>query len=258
MFQSLSQQLDDKKKRRVATVQTLTIAENSNADLRKKLTAEEQARKSADAALKGAEKQAESQRKLTNETKEQLAASNEQVVALKQQLEEAKKLKDKAEKARMQAKEDKAKAEKERDEAEQHSYDVGVAEIEDTLRAEVPVVCCAYCTQTQEEDLNQAGIDASSELRKPENIVFPFALQIPNQKEEAPPVSQPIKEAQSQHLPSTSQQEQGRKQETLKDSSSDKVTEVLQPRAASQDFEKQLASVTLPAEGSLKEKEIPP
>ena len=41
-------------------MQTLTIAENSNTDLRKKLTAEEQARKSANAALKGAETQAES------------------------------------------------------------------------------------------------------------------------------------------------------------------------------------------------------
>ena len=94
MFHSLSQQLDDKKKRRVAAVQTLTIAENSNVDLKKKLTAEEQARKSADAALKGAGKQAESQRKLTNEAKEQLTASREQVATLKQQLEEAKKLKD--------------------------------------------------------------------------------------------------------------------------------------------------------------------
>ena len=84
MFNSLSQQLDNERKQRVAAVQTLTIAENSNTDLRKKLTVEEQARKSVDVALKGAEKQAESQRKLTNETKEQLAASNEQVVALKQ------------------------------------------------------------------------------------------------------------------------------------------------------------------------------
>ena len=204
----------------------------------KKLTAEEQARKSADAALKGAEKQAESQRKLINKAKEQLAASKEQVAALKQQLEEAKKLKDQAEKARMQAEEDKAKAEKERDEAEQHGYNVGVAEIEDTLRAEVPAVCRAYCTQTWEEALNQAGIEAFSELRKPENIVFPLALQILNQKEVAPPVSQPTKEAQSQHPSSTSQQEQGREQETLKEPSSDKVTEALQPGAASQDFEK--------------------
>ena len=40
----------------------------------------------------------------------------------------------------------------------------------------------------------------------------------------------------------------------------DKVTESPQPGAASQDFEKQLASVTLPAQGSLKgkEKETPP
>ena len=162
------------------------------------------ARNSADAALKGAEKQAESQRKLTNKAKEQLAASNKQVAALKQQLGEAKKLKDQAEKARMQAEEDKAKAEKERDEAEQHGYDVGGAETEDTLRAEVPAVCRAYCTQTWEEALNRAGIDASSELRKLKNIVFPLTLQIPNQKEVAPPVSQPIKEAQSQHPPSTS------------------------------------------------------
>ena len=91
---SLSQQLDEERKRRATAVQTLTIAENKNTDLRKRLTAEEQARKSVDVALKGAEKQAESQRKLTNEAKEQLAASKEQVVALKQQLEEAKKLKD--------------------------------------------------------------------------------------------------------------------------------------------------------------------
>ena len=110
----------------------------------------------------------------------------------------------------MQAEEDKAKAKKERDVAEQHGYDVGVAETEDALRAEVPVVCRAYCTQTWEEALNQARIDASSELRKPENIIFPLALQIPNQKEVAPPVSYPAKEAQSQHPPSTSQQEQGR------------------------------------------------
>ena len=69
-------------------------------------------------------------------------------------------------------------------------------------------MCRAYCIQTWEEALNQAGIKASSELRKPENIVFSLALQIPSQKEAAPP--QPIKEAQSQHPLFTSQQGQGR------------------------------------------------
>ena len=79
----------------------------------------------------------------------------------------------------MQAEEDKVKAEKERDEAEQYGYDVSVAETEDALQAEVPVVCHAYCAQTWEKALNQAGIEALSELRKPESIIFPSALQVP-------------------------------------------------------------------------------
>ena len=87
----------------------------------------------------------------------------------------------------MQAEEDKAKAEKERAEAKQNGYDVGVAETEDALRVEVPAVCRAYCTQTWEEALNRAGIEASSKLRKLENIVFPLALQISSQKEVALP-----------------------------------------------------------------------
>ena len=37
-------------------MQTLAVAENSNTDLKKKLIAEEQARKSADSALEGADK----------------------------------------------------------------------------------------------------------------------------------------------------------------------------------------------------------
>ena len=56
MTNSLYQQLDEERKRRAAAMQTLAIAENSNTDLKKKLTAEEQARKSADVALKGAER----------------------------------------------------------------------------------------------------------------------------------------------------------------------------------------------------------
>ena len=60
MTNSLSQQLDEERKRRAATVQTLTIAKNNNIDLKKRLTTEEQAQKSADAALEGAKRQAES------------------------------------------------------------------------------------------------------------------------------------------------------------------------------------------------------
>ena len=83
MTNSLHQQLDEERKMRAAAVQTLAIVENSNTDLKKKLTAEEQAQKSTDAALEGAERQAKSQRKLARETNDQLADSNEQLAALK-------------------------------------------------------------------------------------------------------------------------------------------------------------------------------
>ena len=241
-------------------MQTLATAEDSNVELRQKLKAEEHARKSFDSALKGAETQVESQRKLANEVKGQLVVAKEQVAALKQQLEEANKLKDLAEKAKLQAEEDKVKAEKERDEAEQHGYDVSVAETEDALRAEVPVVCHIYCAQTWEEALNQAGVEASSELRKLESIIFPSALQVPKQTEIAPLAPQSVNEAPPQHPPITVQPEQGKEKETQKGPSSDKVTETSKPGTASQDFEKQLALVTLPVQESLKgkEKEIPP
>ena len=52
---SCYQQLDEKRKRRATAVQTLAIAKNSNAGLKKKLAAEEQARKSANSALEGRE-----------------------------------------------------------------------------------------------------------------------------------------------------------------------------------------------------------
>ena len=139
-----------------------------------------------------------------------------------------------------------------------------MAKTEDPLRAEVPAICRAYCAQTWEEALNRAEIDASSELRKLENIFFPPALQVPNQKEAAPPVTWPVEEAQPQNPPSSSQQEQDKELETLKGTSSDKVAEFLQHGAASQSFEKELASTTLPVEGASKEnerekeKEVPP
>ena len=202
IYHSVVQQLEEERRRRVAAVQTMSVAEKSNTELKERVKAEEQLRKSAEAALKGAETQAESQRKMVIEVKGQLVTAKEQIATLRQQLEEANQLKALAEKARAQAEEGKLKAEKERDEAEQHGYDVGVAETEDTLRAEVPAVCRAYCAQTWEEALNQAGVEASSGLRKPENIIFPSALQIPKQAETGPLAPQPTAEAPPQPLPS--------------------------------------------------------
>ena len=189
-----------------------------------------------------------------------MVASKEQLATLRKQLEEAQKLRDQVEKAKAEAEEAKAKAEREKDEAEQHGYDVGMAETEDALRAEVPAICRAYCTQTWEEALNRAGIDASSELRRLENIFFPSAIRVPNQKEATPYVIPSAADAQLQNLPPPSQQEWAKEAEIQKGTSSDKVAEALQPEAASQNFEKDLASTTLPVGGAPKEKdkEVPP
>ena len=61
-------------------------------------------------------------------------------------------------------------------EAEQRGYEVGIAETEKALRAEVPEVCRIYCVRTWSEALNRAGVEASSELRRPENVCYPEAI----------------------------------------------------------------------------------
>ena len=144
-------------------------------------------------------------------------------------MEETQRLRDQAEKARAKAEKAKAEVEKVRDEAEQHGYDVGVAKTEDALRAEVPAVCQAYCAQTWEGALNRERIDASSELRRPENIFFPLAIRAPGfasgQKEAAPPVTKSLEDAQLQNPPTSTQQEQTKELEVLQGTSSDRVAE---------------------------------
>ena len=135
------------------------------------------------------------------EATDQLAASNKQLATLRKQLEEAQKLRDQAKKAKAEVEKAKVEAEKEKDEAEQHGYDVGVVKTEEALRAEVPVVCRAYCAQIWEEALNRAGIDTFSELRRPENVFFSSAIRAPSlapsQKEVAlPPPPQVVKPAE--------------------------------------------------------------
>ena len=54
----------------MATIESFNIVDQSNNDLRKKLKKEEQARRSADSALEGAQKQAKDQRLLLRDAKE--------------------------------------------------------------------------------------------------------------------------------------------------------------------------------------------
>ena len=85
-------------------------------------------------------------------------------------MEETQKLREQAKKSKEEAERATAKAEQATNEAEQKGYEIGVAETEETPRAEVLMVCRIYCAQTWDEALNRAGVEASSKLRKVENV----------------------------------------------------------------------------------------
>jgi len=69
--------LEDERKKQTATIQTLTISEHNLVEAKKKLTAEEQARLSADLSLEGVERQAEDQRRRLREANEELNTTRE-------------------------------------------------------------------------------------------------------------------------------------------------------------------------------------
>ncbi|XP_030948767.1 ensconsin-like [Quercus lobata] len=142
-------QLDGERKRRVTAVQTLSKSEQDLIVARKKLQSEEEARKSAELASEGYQKQ---------------------------HLEETQRLREKAEKLKEQSEKAKTKFEQAMNEAEQKGYELGRAETEKALRAEVPEVCRIFCARTWSVALDRAGVETSSELHKPENVYYPEAI----------------------------------------------------------------------------------
>ena len=75
-------------------------------------------------------------------------------------------------------------AECSKEKAEEEAYDLGVAETQATLKAQVPRVCKLYCSQVWNEALKQVGVEASSDLWKVERVYYPPAI-----REDAPPPS---------------------------------------------------------------------
>ena len=118
MLNIYSDQLDDERRRRVTAMQTLSKFEQDLADVKKKLLAKEQARKSAELALEGYQKQAEDQRNRLREANSELKKAQEQVLVLKKHSEETQKLSERAEKSREEAEKAKTKAEWAMNEAE--------------------------------------------------------------------------------------------------------------------------------------------
>ena len=103
MLNICSDQLDDKRRRRVTATQTLSKFEHDLADVKKKLLAEEQARKSVESALEVYQKHAENQGNRLREANAELKKAQEQVLVLRKHSEETQKLREQAEKSREEA-----------------------------------------------------------------------------------------------------------------------------------------------------------
>ena len=70
----------------------------------------------------------------------------------------------------------KTEAECSKEKAEEEAYDLGMAETQATLKAQVLGVCRIYCSQVWNEALKQAGVDASSDLWKAKRVFYPPAI----------------------------------------------------------------------------------
>ncbi|KAK9997975.1 hypothetical protein SO802_017578 [Lithocarpus litseifolius] len=147
--------MKDEEARRIVVVEAFKVAERKIQELTTKLTKVEREKKSAEVAMNGVEKQVEAQCKQLCQSKEKLATTKEQIKFLKKKLEEAEEVMNKTEK---------------------NGYEVGVAGTEEALRVEVSEVCRHYCLQVWNEGLNQARIEASSTLRKAENVYYSPAI----------------------------------------------------------------------------------
>ena len=83
---------------------------------------------------------------------------------------------DEAMKAKREAEFARNEAEAATETAEDKGYNARVADTQASLKAQIPRVCRLYCSQVWEEALKQAGLDASSDLWKTENIFYPTAI----------------------------------------------------------------------------------
>ena len=67
-------------------------------------------------------------------------------------------------------------AERSKEEVEEEAYDLGVAETQATLKAQVPGVCRLYCSQVWNKALKQVGVEVSFDLWKVEHVYYPPAI----------------------------------------------------------------------------------
>ena len=87
---------------------------------------------------------------------------------------------DKALRAKTEAEFAKTEAETSQDKAEEEAYDMGVADTQAVLKAQIPGVYRLCCFQVWNEALKQAGVEASSDLWKTEKVYYPPAIRETN------------------------------------------------------------------------------
>ena len=135
-------------------------------ELSEKLKMVDQARSSAEAGLKTAERRAKEQRQKLHLTEIDLAIQKQMIIDLKVKLQKAQK---EAQLARGAA------------EAEKKAlYQLGVKETELRLTEELSEVCRDYCDVTWDKALTIAGVPADSVWRLPRNIYYhPQIREIP-------------------------------------------------------------------------------
>ena len=121
------------------------------------------------------------------------------------------------------------------------------------------MVCRIYCAQTWNEALNRAGVEASSELRKAENMFYPTAICASDppsiQAEDTPSTTNPNQEILPQNLPPAGQPEPVKESNAPPEASLDKTVAASEAEVASQGFQQDLACTVMLAEGATKDKE---
>ena len=133
--------------------------------------------------MTSAQKQAEEQTKRLFVAEEQLEIAKEQINDLKKKLIEADNAKGMAEfarneivRAKTEAEFARTEAETTKDKAKEEGYEVGVAETQALLKAQILGVCRLYCSHVWDETLKGAGVEASSDLWKAESVFYPPAI----------------------------------------------------------------------------------
>ena len=138
---------------------TLGAIKQEHHELTEKFKEAESGRKSVEARLKNAEKQADDQRQKLHVTEINFATEKQAILDLKAELQKAKE--------EVQLAKEAAEAEK------RAAYQLGVEETQVRLAEELSELCRDYCGITWDKVLNVADVPADSAWRLPENIFYP-------------------------------------------------------------------------------------